>query len=122
MEALDTAVKLALVLALWAILSAPFLFGTSRAIRWLRANGKQSTATAVSLSAATTLLISPIPTPIITFLVPSFLAWVTGEIYPRMASGHSSSNQLLQIAFASHGATFLVTFLICNHRLRKPLA
>jgi len=85
-EALEIAVKLLFLALLWAVLASPFLLILLLVGRAIRRRGVTSPLALVSFTAAATLLLAPIPTPIITVFYPSGYALIGSVFHSHFIS------------------------------------
>ena len=119
METLELILKVALMLAIWLALSSPFVFGIIKLIGWLRSSKRQSLGVCFSVAVISTLLIAPVPTPIITVFVPSAVAWATGAMQQYWAPNHGWSQQAMSVVLVSYSVTVAVTFYACKTLLGR---
>jgi hypothetical protein len=107
---METAVALtkmlALLLPLWAAISAPLLLVLYLVARWMRRKNQTSRVACGLFAIAAALVVAPIPTPIITIFVPSVLA-----IADHSGVGWFGS-QLLPWIATSLVVTFVVSYIL----------
>src|SRR5689334_6969919 len=107
---METAVALtkmlALLLPLWAAISAPLLLVLYLVARWMRRKNQTSRVACGLFAIAAALVVAPIPTPIITIFVPSVLAIADHSGVGRFGS------QLLPWIATSLVVTFVVSYIL----------
>ena len=112
MDTLELSVKLLMLLVVWALLASPFViaaFFVGRIIKRRRLNSYVST---ISLAVIVAVLVAPVPTPIITFLIPNGFALLTGTYYTDLFSADGFFYQLQPWVATSLGITVAVACVI----------
>ncbi|OEZ00916.1 MULTISPECIES: hypothetical protein [Stenotrophomonas] len=107
-------------LLLWAILSSPLLLGFYLFARYMRRRAVRSTAAVVVFSLVATLLVAPVPTPIITVFLPHAFVLIDSNYYPTIANGPPTLNRLWPWVIASMLITFGVALAVSWRYLRRP--
>lgn len=110
----------ALLLLLWAVLASPFLLMLYFAVRFMRRRPIRSASVIVAVVAVFALLAAPVPTPIITVLLPHGFAMVDEAYYANATAGQIVFSQLWPWIISSLLTTFTITLAICWRHLRQP--
>ena len=84
----------AVLLLPWAVLASPVIIGFVLALRFARRRHIRPVVVSVPLAAAFTLLAAPVPTPIITVLIPHGVALLGGRYYFNILHGPEMMVQL----------------------------
>ncbi|QDS15642.1 hypothetical protein [Xanthomonas arboricola] len=126
MWSLQGALAVLMLLAVWAILAAPLLWMVSRIALRLRKGASTSPHRAqwssIGFAAAVTLLVAPVPTPIVTVLLPHAIALLDASYYARIFQGPPMLRQLLMWIAVSMVLTFALSYVWIRRMLRPNAA
>ncbi|MEB1611052.1 hypothetical protein [Xanthomonas arboricola] len=115
-----------MLLAVWAILAAPLLWMASRVAPRLRKGASTSPRRAqwssIGFAVAVTLLVAPVPTPIITVFLPHVIALLDASYYARIFQGPPMMRQLLVWSAVSMALTFALSYVWIRRVLRPNAA
>jgi hypothetical protein len=114
-------VAIPLWLLLWAVLSSPLLLGFYLVARYMRRKSVRTAAAVITLSLAATLLIAPIPTPIITVFVPHAFVLVDSDYYAPVSHGAPTLSGMWPWVVGSLITTFVVAWAVSWRYLRRPM-
>ncbi|PPT30473.1 hypothetical protein [Xanthomonas arboricola] len=126
MWSLQGALAVLMLLAVWAILAAPMLWMVSRIALRLRKGASTSPHRAqwssIGFAAAVTLLVAPVPTPIVTVFLPHAIALLDASYYARIFQGPPILRQLLVWIAVSMALTFALSYVWIRRLLRPNAA
>ncbi|CAD7380060.1 hypothetical protein VB145_06705 [Xanthomonas arboricola] len=126
MWSLQGALAVLMLLAVWAILAAPLLWMASRIALRLRKGASTSPHRAqwssIGFAAAVTLLVAPVPTPIISVFLPHVIALLDASYYARIFQGPPMMRQLLVWIAVSMALTFALSYVWLRRVLRPNAA
>ncbi|NJC36249.1 hypothetical protein GGR60_000739 [Xanthomonas arboricola] len=126
MWSLQGALAVLMLLAVWAILAAPLLWMVSRIALRLRKGASTSPGRAqwrsIGFAAAVTLLVAPVPTPIVTVFLPHAIALLDTSYYARIFQGPPMMRQLLVWIAVSMALTFALSCVWIRRVLRPNAA
>ncbi|KER82949.1 hypothetical protein [Xanthomonas arboricola] len=126
MWSLQGALAVLMLLAVWAILAAPLLWLVSRIALRLRKGASTRSGRAqwrsIGFAAAVALLIAPVPTPIISVLLPHAIALLDASYYARIFQGPPMMRQLLVWIAVSMALTFALSYVWIRRVLRPNAA
>lgn len=121
MEAMAHLLAMYLVLLpLWAVISSPILLLFFFMARFMRRKAVRSTWAIAALALAFSLLAAPVPTPIITVLVPHGLAALDGSYYANILYGPAIFAGLWRWIIPSLMLTFVVALAAAWRYVRPP--
>ena len=107
------------LLLLWLVFASPLLLGLYLIARALRRRRARSAFGIVPLAAVFALLAAPVPTPVITVLVPHVFALADPSYYAALLHGPDLFAQLWPWIFASLGTTFVLASAVCWWYVRR---
>ncbi|MBB5860024.1 lysylphosphatidylglycerol synthetase-like protein (DUF2156 family) [Xanthomonas arboricola] len=120
------ALAVLMLLAVWAILAAPLLWMVSRIALRLRKGASTSPRRAqwssIGFAVAVTLLVAPVPTPIVTVFLPHAIALLDASYYARIFQGPPMLRQLLVWIAVSMALTFALSYVWIRRMLRPNAA
>ncbi|MBB5675383.1 hypothetical protein FHR64_002446 [Xanthomonas arboricola] len=120
------ALAVLMLLAVWAILAAPLLWLASRIALRLRKGASTSPGRAqwssIGFAVAVTLLVAPVPTPIVTVFLPHAIALLDASYYARIFQGPPMMRQLLVWIAVSMALTFALSYVWIRRVLRPNAA
>lgn len=126
MWSLQGALAVLMLLAVWAILAAPLLWVVSRIALRLRKGASTSPHRAqwssIRFAAAVTLLVAPVPTPIVTVFLPHAIALLDASYYAHIFQGPPILRQLLVWIAVSMVLTFALSYVWIRRMLRPNAA
>ncbi|MEQ7866751.1 hypothetical protein ABQ137_08995 [Xanthomonas sp. WHRI 8393] len=126
MWSLQGALAMLMLLAVWAILAAPLLWLASRIALRLRKGASTSPGRAqwssIGFAVAVTLLVAPVPTPIVTVFLPHAIALLDASYYARIFQGPPMMRQLLVWIAVSMALTFALSYVWIRRVLRPNAA
>ncbi|WP_184610726.1 hypothetical protein ABQ039_007855 [Xanthomonas sp. WHRI 6108] len=126
MWSLQGALAVLMLLAVWAILAAPLLWLASRIALRLRKGASTSPGRAqwssIGFAVAVTLLVAPVPTPIVTVFLPHAIALLDASYYARIFQGPPMMRQLLVWIAVSMALTFALSYVWIRRVLRPNAA
>ncbi|MBB4771208.1 MULTISPECIES: hypothetical protein [Xanthomonas] len=126
MWSLQGALAVLMLLAVWAILAAPLLWMVSRIALRLRKGASTSPRRAqwssIGFAVAVTLLVAPVPTPIVTVFLPHAIALLDASYYARIFQGPPMLRQLLVWIAVSMALTFALSYVWIRRMLRPNAA
>uniref|UniRef100_UPI003F8140B7 hypothetical protein n=1 Tax=Xanthomonas sp. 0924 TaxID=2835534 RepID=UPI003F8140B7 len=126
MWSLQGALAVLMLLAVWAILAAPLLWVASRIALRLRKGASTSPRRAqwssIGFAVAVTLLVAPVPTPIVTVFLPHAIALLDASYYARIFQGPPMLRQLLVWIAVSMALTFALSYVWIRRMLRPNAA
>ena len=121
MEAIPYLLALYIVLLpIWAVVSSPVLLGFVLLARLMRRRAVRSAWAIAAFAFAVSVLAAPVPTPIITGLVPHGLALLDRTYYPCILHGPAMCAGLWWWIAPSLALTFAVSLVAAWRYLRLP--
>lgn len=117
-EALEIIARLLFFVLLWAALASPFLVILFFVGRAMRRRAVNSPLALVSFIALATLLIAPLPTPIITVFYPSGYALMGGTLHLHFIGAKLYFPGLRPWIISS----FIITFVVCGLAVLRFMA
>ena len=113
-------IAIAFWLLLWAVFASPFLLGFYLVVRLMRRRGVRSGGAMVVIAVAFSLLVAPVPTPIITVLVPHAFVLVDTTYYARILHGPATLSRLWPWVAVSLVLTFVLVLALSLQYVRRP--
>lgn len=108
------------LLPLWAVIASPVFLAFFFVARFMRGRSVRSPWAIAMLALAFSLLAAPVPTPIITILVPHGLALFDRSYYLGILYGPAMFAALWQWIIPSLMLTFIAAFAAARRYVRPP--
>ncbi|APP77363.1 hypothetical protein [Xanthomonas vesicatoria] len=120
MLSLQGVLAAALLLVLWAILAMPLLWIFALIAARLRKRPRNSPWVVGSFAVVITLLVAPVPTPLIRVFLPHAVALFDRRYYAHILQGPPMLHELLLLHAGSMALTFVISYLWIRRTLRAP--
>jgi len=108
------------LLPIWVVIASPVLLGFFFIARFMRRRSVRSIWAVAAFALAFSLLAAPVPTPIITVLVPHGLALFDPSYYPNILHGPTMFSGLWQWIVPSLILTFVASLMAARRYVRRP--
>ncbi len=111
---------LMLVIMVWLIVSSPFIYVAFYILRILKKRGMVSLKVSCFFGFLFSIIVSPVPSPIITFFAPNIVALINYGYYTEMLIDGSLNKTLIPWVFSSICITSIISsfcafrFLSCK--------
>jgi hypothetical protein len=121
MATVEIALKLFFLTLLWVVLASPFLAIAFFIGRKMRRRGITSPLALYSFAVVLTLLLAPVPTPIITVFYPSGFALFGGTFFAHFFGKETYYQGLRPWVATSLAVTFVVCITTVRRLMAKPM-